>query len=417
MLANPDVSSESVPVKSDKSTTPAPAADWMAMFDTPGTGLLASVKSAPTRDALDQILTQIIESLFRAPGHAGTRANYLSIAREATKGHSGSLEKSRDATVILLQHLRRKHAKNNANLSVVPGSEKTSGETSPDARDTLLDIFTRSSRRPFEAIAAVKGKAGTGVLPFLLSPDFTDHFIAILKKELFPVFVQSFRGILVQADGLPPAEREEFLVSKLEGRKQQAFLLDTWHTVWRGLIEEKEIPQKPEAKAGGIFKKMLDKIDTRPASGRRELTPGQWQAKKIEIEAANRKARAIWRAICRESDHYQAPQDCDKNLLRDMFGRSAAGLEKQVTALHQIAAQGGSVKAFETYVKGRNVDMAFLAAAYRHPGLFLPSPKTGKENNTRRESFIENVLKGFNASARRQMFPLLYRFVLSAAGR
>ena len=162
---------------------------------------------------------------------------------------------------------------------------------------------------------------------------------------------------------------------------------------------------------------MLDKMDTRPASGCRELTPGQWQAKKTEIKAANRKARAIWRDICRESEHYQAPQDCDKNLLRDMFGRSAAGLEKQVTALHQIAAQGGSVKAFEIYVKGRNVDMAFLAAAYRHPGLFLPSPKTDKENNTRRESFFENVLKGFNASARRQMFPLLYRFVLSAAGR
>ena len=107
MLANPDVSSESVPAKSDKSTTPAPAADWMAMFDTPGTGLLASVKSAPTRDALDQILTQVIESLFRAPGDTGTRANYLSIAREATQGPSGNLEKSREATVILLQHLRQ----------------------------------------------------------------------------------------------------------------------------------------------------------------------------------------------------------------------------------------------------------------------------------------------------------------------
>jgi len=93
------------------------------------------------------------------------------------------------------------------------------------------------------------------VLPFLLSPDFTDHFLAILKKELFPVFLQSFRGILVQADGLPPNEREQFLISKLEGRKQQAFLLDTWQTVWRDLIEEKETPKKPETKAGGYSKK------------------------------------------------------------------------------------------------------------------------------------------------------------------
>ncbi|MBT3305373.1 MAG: hypothetical protein HN377_02720 [Alphaproteobacteria bacterium] len=393
------------------------------MFDTPGTGLMASVKSVTSKRALERILTLIVQSLFIGSTDTKARDNFLAIAREATNEQSENFQKSMDAAVVLLQHLRQyaenqnQANPNSAESGVTPEVESSTGDSALSANEILLKTFTRSVRRPFSAMVINQKPESTELpekLPFLLSPAFADHFIGLLERKFFPVLLQSFRGILVQADELEESQREEFLMSKLEGRKQQAFLMETWQTVWSSLIDEKKIPKKPEVKAGGAFKNMLKKIDTRQPTGRRELTIEQWQAKKDEIKAANKASVKMWQDICRDSEDYLAPQDTDKELLRDMFGRSAAGLEKQMTALMQIATQGGSVKAFETYIQTRKVDLSFLTVTFRHPELFIEVRENDEEDDAPKESLIKRVLKGYNESSRQEMFPLLHRYVLSS---
>ncbi len=408
------------------------------MFDTPGSGLIDSVRKAPSHKTLERILSTIIQSLFAGPDEALTRDGYLAIAGEATKVTQGGtpegLDKSREATVVLVQHLRRKYAgktlspalKKTPEEALSDGalpSEQGAGDSSETSKDILLRIFSRSVKRPFDALSAkppAEPIGASGKLPFLLSPVFAEHFIGILEKEFFTLLLQYFRGVMVQADNLPADQREEFILSKLEGRKQQTFLKESWQGAWKDLMDIKKLPKKPEASTGGMLKKMIKKIDSRQSTGARELTPEQWETKKTEIEAGNKKAKKIWKEICRESDDYLPPEDTDKTLLRDMFGRSPSGLEKQITALHQIVTQGGSVPAFEIYIKSRNVDLAFLAATFRHPDLFLKAPKVNEDNETGDDgddipkiSFIKNVLKGYDDTLRRQSFPLLYRYVLS----
>ncbi|NQV83813.1 MAG: hypothetical protein HQ494_08345 [Rhodospirillales bacterium] len=421
VLANTEISANPIAMRTNSKSIPASALDWMAMFDTPGTGLVASVGNAPSKKALEKILTLIIQSLFVDSADTKARDNFLAIAREATNGELEDFDKSRDAAVVLLQHLRQYAASQMSSGSGTDTVAAASAATDAGStQDILINIFTRSVRRSFYAIAASPKLDSPELpekLPFLLSPVFTDHFVEILKQKFFPVLVKSFRGILTQANELEENRREEFLMSKLEGRKQQAFLMETWQTVWSDLIDEKKVPKKPMVKAAGVFKKILGKMDTRQGIGRAELTIEQWQAKKAEIEAANVAGLENWQDICRDSEDYLPPQDADMVILRDMFGRSAGALEKQMTALTQIATQGGSVRAFENYIQARRVDLSFLAVVYRHPDLFLKARETDEEDGTSKDPLIKSVFKGYTASNCEQTFPLLYRYVLSATAK
>ena len=74
---------------------------------------------------------------------------------------------------------------------------------------------------------------------------------------------------------------------------------------------------------------------------------------------------------------------------------------KHITALHQIATQGGSpAKAFDSYQKGKNIDLMLLAASYQFPDAFL-----GKR------AMLRNFLKGYTETQRRQQFALVSRFL------
>ena len=473
---------ETGPAAFSRTASPADF-NWEVLFDAPDTGFIASVESAASTKALDQILDLVINSLFNRGDDDEIRDNYLAMAKEALG--SVDLEKSKQASVMLLEHIKRQRVRlqnkttresddvtnapapaqapepdgGEAGTDLAPDAgaperpeEQAPGqetESTPVSADGLfIDFINRSIRQRMDAVAlprldSYKSKES---LPFILSPDFADHFEQILKTEFLSVLAQGVPGFLRQVESEPEAEREEFLRTALEGRKHRANILESWKTVWLDLTETKALPKKPAPGAsGGLLNRLVDKVKDKP-SRRKEMTPEQWKKKVVEIKKANAQAEKNWEAIAGDDGKYLPPEEQDKRLLMDLLARSVSGLEKQVIALRQIASQGGSVKAFDAYAKGRNLDLAMLSAYYRHPEYFQKKPagETEAENPAESDSegegqaeselqgdnqpqdfsgedygesggegFLKTALKGYNASSRKSVFPLVDRFIYS----
>ena len=238
------------------------------------------------------------------------------------------------------------------------GEQKTA-TAAPSVDDLFVDFIRRSIRQRLDAVGlprldSYKTKAS---LPFILSPDFADHFEQILKTEFLPALAKSVPGFLQQVESKHETERQEFLGAALEDRQYRATILESWKTVWLDLTETKALPKKPTpAASAGLINRLVDKVKDKP-SRRKEMTPEQWKTKVKEVKKANAQAEKNWAAIARDDGKYLPPQEQDKRLLMDLLARSVSGMEKQVTALRQIASQGGSVKAFDAYAKGRDLDV------------------------------------------------------------
>jgi len=487
---NMNLETDVTPATSSRAAPPADI-NWKAMFDASGTGFIASVENAPNSKALYQILDLVINSLFVREEDYEIRDGYLAMAREATG--TENLEKSMQASVMLLEHIKRqrvraqtKTSRESDNLEAAPAPAETPEQDAEEARNDLardagaqteepaeenagerpeeqapeqqtrfapasadglfIDFICRSIRQRLDAVAlprldSYKSKER---LPFILSPDFADHFEQILKTTFLPVLARNLRGFLLQLESQPERDREDFLRSALEGRKHRTAILEGWRTVWRDLAETKELPKKPaSAASGGLLDRLVDKVKDKPAR-RREMTPEQWRQKAQEIKAANAEAEKNWQAIARDDGKYLPPEERDKRLLMDLLARSASGLEKQITTLRQIASQGGNTKAYDTYATGRNLDLAMLSAYYRYPEHFqaatgeTPGETPGEtqaegqgegesrgENQPRAlgeegegeiggEGFLKRVLKGYRASERRSLYPLVDRYIYSA---
>ena len=126
----------------------------------------------------------------------------------------------------------------------------------------------------------------------------------------------------------------------------------------------------------------------------------EWEQARISIEADNNLARTVWGQICQPSESYQAPQDEDNASLMNLFARTPEALDRQVTAIHQIASQGENAgKVFSDYQHGKDIDIALLAACYQEPNTFIT------------DRVLKRLMGGFSASMRRQGFPLTERYL------
>lgn len=450
--------------------------NWEAMFDAPDQGFITSVKNAPSSGALDQILDVIIKSLFNREDDSQVRDGYLAMAKEATG--AADLEKSKQASLMLLEHIKRQRLRFQdratrksdeaadapapaeapepdageawTDLSPDVGlsleepdwgqTEEQAGEqageqetktAAPGVDDLFMDFIRRSIRRRLDAIGIPRldSYKTKQILPFILSPDFAGHFERILKTEFLPALAKSVPGFLQQVENKPETERREFLAAALENRQHRTAIIESWKTVWRDLTETRELPKKPApAASGGLLDRLVDKVRDKP-SRRRQMTPEQWKKKVKEIKKANAQAEKNWQAIARDDGNYLPPREQDKKLLMDLLAASVSGLEKQVTALRQIASQGGSVKAFDAYAKSRDLDLALLSAYYRYPEHFQkpPTEEASSENQGENqgedqdenqgesgaEGFLKNALKGYTPASRKSVFPLVDRFIYS----
>lgn len=423
MRLNPDTSSPPTLFDRPHGTSDT---DWELMFDAPGQGLIAAVENAPNLKALEKILSVVINSLFNRKDDHEFRGNYLAMAKETTApladGRESNLEKSKQASVLLLRHIRKQRIRSQEKTtresdptrdSKAPGTpepetnetpveasfEEPADETveqddtkptpapilSPDptkAEDVFIAFLIRSIRQCLDVLALPRLDADKlkGEIPFILSSDFATHFESILKADILPALGPILEGFLGELDKQPEAERQGFMAANMESREHWGPIWGAWQTSWEKLTQSQPMPHKPaNFSKGGMLNRLVEKVKDKPG-GPRKMTEEQWQEKIRGIMKANAKAEKIWSAISRDADDYLAPEDTDKKILMDLFAQSVSDLEAQMKALYQIATQGGSARAFDAYAKSHDVDLALMALSYRHPNLFIKVTKNEEES-------------------------------------
>ena len=115
--------------------------------------------------------------------------------------------------------------------------------------------------------------------------------------------------------------------------------------------------------------------------------------------------RVIWGKICQSSDDYQAPRGEDNTILMNLFARTPEAMDRQSTALYQIAGRGRDApEAFEEYQKGKDVDTALLAGCYKDPNVFIAS------------DFLSKIMRDYTDDVRHDKFPLTARYLASFMG-
>ena len=381
--------------------------DWETFFDAPDTGIISMVNSAAKVDGLAKIMTVVIDHLFQRQDDGELREGYHRMVREIvypSDGGTRDIATIRRAVVAMLGQIKEEQIQKREAYLAAEASGVVSGAPAKekDAHESFIDMLCLSMRARFDALSRqdAENVPSAGKPPYFVSPEFADHFEDILRAEFFPELAGQAKALIHQANEKPAQERETFLSETLGGRKYRETLQEIWKTVWHDLVEEKETPDKPKKEKAGLVKSMLKKReDVRPWK-RKELTPEQWEKAVEEIKAGNARARRVWTDISRDSDSYHPPEEGDKEVLMGLFGRTAEGIEKQMTALHQIASQGASTAAFDQYAQGRNLDMTLVAVSYRYPGLFLGE-----------KGFLKQVLKGYDDHGRDLAFPQVQRFL------
>lgn len=419
--------------------------DWEAVFEAPDTGLIAVVEQAKSRRALKDCARTVIRLLFLREVDAERREAFETLLDELVDektplgDHADTVVgEAKQKVVWVLRQIKRDRTERAASGAQAEGDdgtaaddgdgdgERRSGAFTPepdadvrmteaergtpdhvgsgDSPSTSLfaDIFCGQLRERFDALQSgiAQDRPDGDRLPFILSAEFVEHFERLLRSHFAPALLTPCRGLVTPADAEPAETRRCFLEESMNERKNRAVLWEAWQTVWKDLTLVKEKPPKPKEEPKKGLLGALRKKDDQPA-WKRSLTPEEWEAACREIDATNERARGIWAEIAEDAPGYEPPTEADNGLLLELLGRSPAGMGKHITALHQIATQGGSpAKAFDSYQKGKNIDLMLLAASYQFPDAFL-----GKR------AMLRNFLKGYTETQRRQQFALVSRFL------
>ncbi len=381
--------------------------DWELIFENEDTGLIPLINRTRTQDGLRQCVSVVIRSVFHGAEDAESRAKFESMMNDLIPPPEAGLEDDEAAIqeekAKLIELLRE--IKDNR-LAAESGDAAEVAPAAPvDAAEAFTEIFSAFIAKRFQAlqtdIEQAENKAGK--LPFMLSAAFAERFDGLLRRHVLPNLVGRCRGLLTRAEQLPADEARASLEKSFEDRKDSAALAEAWKEAWEEATGQQELPPKPEEKKTGLLDRF--KKSEGPAWKPRQLTPEEWKAKVKEIKQANKTRAAAWSEFCVADDAYLAPRDDDREFLGNLFVKTPAGLAKQITALRQIAEQGGEEdanvgKMFDSYSQGKNTDLALLAVTFRLPKLMLGE-----------EKFLKVMLKGYDDRRKRSDFPYVLRYL------
>jgi len=435
----------------DHHPVPVDEIDWEVVFESPKDGFVTLVKQAQSVNSLQQCAGLIIDKLFTRENDGPFLAAYHTALKELLPVEDGSnvdVSFSKKRVIVLLrdikQHRQRKAAKhvalsrqapdeiekpsaNNEALSAnnedktgvtekrrsktppsMPGlAAPVAKDSTPPADDTVeifSHVFCTALNGRFRALyAPIEQVRKPGDrLPFVLSEDFSRHFEDIVQRHIVPSILESSRGLVKMILEQPQDQRRKFMTDYLESRNGRQVLWEKWQDAWKAKTQQTPLPPKPKnppkkSFLGGFSLKKEKKV---PA-WKREKTPEEWQELVTTIKKNNKEAAKVWAEIAIDSNSWQPPEEADNKLLMDMFARSIKGLQKQSEGLRQIVRQGDNVARLLTnFAKGKDIDLALLAACYQHPDLFI-----GKK------SALTDMMAGYTQKEVDQDFALVARYL------
>jgi len=231
-------------------------------------------------------------------------------------------------------------------------------------------------------------------VPYMVSEEFVARFETAVRDYVLPEMISRCRGILRRVEDQPEDQRRKYLEDLFDDRKGRQVMWETWRESWMATMMEIALPPKPEPKAKGLGSFL--KKDKKKPGAKKELTEEEWKAAVQKIKGHNATIDSIWGGLQDEASAFVAPDAEDRTLLMELFGRNERNLAEQIKAVHQIVSQGGNTgMAFDRYQRGKNVDLALLAASYQLPELLLGGGE------------LKNLLRGHKSSD----FPLVFRFL------
>jgi|GEM_PF-2332319 len=404
------------PIKSDGSI------DWEQVFEHPNIGFVPLIQQATTIRGLELCSREIVDKLFVRDTDSEKRAAFQHILdhlfADSTDVHS-DLQDLRTRVLMVMRQVKierkkragmsqekKRLAQERRKAGLEHGSDDVEVSTPrgidpSDAEGLLVHVFVETYRSRFDALVKnIDGrKAPGGALPYFLSKTFADRFIKILKDDFGPSFARPFRGLLLPLENAEIEEREQILDDVMREPMERVTAWEAWRILWNEKTVEEDLPSEPEPpKKKSFFQKMI--ADEEP-DWAKPMTHEEWQEEAQKIKQQNTEVRNLWNKIATPGEGFIEPSMADHEVLLDLFAQSMPSIETHVKVLNKIATEKSEMgRTFDTYAKGKALDLPILIAVYRDPKLFL-----GKK------TVLKTMLASSRGSRRERIYPLTDRFL------
>jgi hypothetical protein len=420
-----------VPDKKDWPRTSYGTIDWEPAFEHPETGLITLVERAATMGGVLACCTVIIRALFSRQDDAETRVDYerrvneaMSLSFDGEDDGASDDETRKERVIALLREIkdirveraefhiarikmgidtpveRREAAADDGSETSPerdPGAEADADISAPDA---FIEALSQLLAGRLEALREEvrPGPIAGRPPPFPVSEAFAGRLDDLIRREFAPAMMDACRPFIVQAERKEPGQRIQFILENMEERRSREILWESWRIVWQEKTSEQELPKKPKEEKKSLLGK-LKKSKPQPSWMGEKMTVEEWHDEVARIKRANKDAERIWAEITAPADDFQPPDDNDHRMLMNLFARTAGAMRKQITAVRQIATQGGNPgKVFADYQQGKDIDLPLLCACCQRPEMFLD------------KGLLKDFLRSFPDTMKRDRFRLSLRF-------
>lgn len=388
--------------------------DWESIFEAPDTGLISLIEAARKSKTLIDCTAMIIQTLFTREGDEDIRAKYTrELAMVATSNlddisgvasHTTSIlrnikdERIRRASEWTKHNQEREAARKQEMLNEERKERLRQGMDETEA--TFADVFCDALDQKFQAMWAgvaqqpPKGKK----LPFPVSSDFARIFETVVRDPFMPWIIAKCRYIISDAKRQKPDRCRAYLEERINSAATRKELWNIWTSIWQQFMTESEYPEKPKEGRGGLLGSLTRAVmDTIADDG--EYTIEDWHHDVEIIDKQNAEAREVKARLLAPSAVYQAPEEEDLTRLMELFAIVPGDLRKQISAICQIAEDAeSSVRVFESYAKGKDLELALIAASFQNPDIFLGDKQT-----------LSHLLRGLKPHELRLDMPFLMR--------
>jgi len=366
--------------------------DWELVFEDPDTGLIRLIEAARQSKTLIDCTAMIIQTLFTRDSDEDVRSQYtkkLAIVATSSVDNVSGMATHTSAILRSIKNDRIKRAAewaaHNQEREATRKQEELHKERQKRVRAGMdeteavfSDVFCDAFDQKFQAMWAgvtqkpMKGKK----LPFTVSSDFARIFENIVRDPFMPWIIAKCRYIISEAKHKKPEHQHEYLEERINDPGTQKELRAIWKETWEHFMQEKSYPTKPKADRKGLFGSITRVVkDTIADEG--EYTMEDWDHDVEIIDSQNAESREVRARLLAPSTIYQAPTEEDLARLKNMFSIVPGELRKQISSLRQIAEEEESaVRFYESYAKGKNLELALIAVSFQNPELFLGNKQT-----------------------------------------
>lgn len=425
-------------------TPPFGVTDWEAFFEAEPEGVIPLVMQVRSREALMKCAVVVVENLFTRKDDDERRHAFLRIIGETIGAPTTDPERwdaIRDRVILVFRHIKdERKAKAAAYIKdrevaareaeerrqavdalEFDGPPPTTERAPPPAnldgppKDPILEhdvealfcqVFWEIIRDRFNTLRAGYSRAEqervVKPVPFFLSREFRDCFGSLIVNQVAPRVAENSRSIIRPAEELAAEARPAFIREQIDEYRNRRAIWESWKMAWATATRQQALPAKP--KDGGKQAGLMGLLKKKPAtpSWRKETTLEEWEAAVAGINRDNAAAARIWGEMAKPSEDYAPPLEEDNEFLMEMFGRSPKAIVEQMNALRQIASQGGEVgRAFDTWRRNKNPDLALVACCVRFPDLFL----AGKQ------PVLKRMLTGYLPDDLKRAMPFTVRYL------